>query len=143
LQWAKVKTAQQQTQVVPCRAGIMTGVVYANGDVSFCEMHPPLGNLRQKSFREIWSSPQAEALRRSVHANECWCTNEVFLWPSIVYQPVQLAKALVGSRPWAKSEVLGEAERRQVLQQNPPQPSGELRILQNAPNKNVSVSGGR
>ena len=66
LQWAKVKTAQQQTQVIPCRAGVMSGVVYANGDVSFCEMHPPIGNVRQKSFREIWHSPEAEALRRSV-----------------------------------------------------------------------------
>src|ERR1700693_4657855 len=54
LQWAKVQTAKKQTQVVPCRAGIMSGVVYANGDVSFCETHAPLGNLRQKSFRELW-----------------------------------------------------------------------------------------
>ncbi len=140
LQWAKLKTARQQTQVVPCRAGILTGVVYANGDVSFCETHPPLGNLRQKSFRELWYSPQAEALRRSVHANECWCTNEVFMWPSITYQPAQLAKALIGSRAWAKSEALGEAERREVLSQSPPQSSGELKILQNSPNKNLGIS---
>src|SRR5208337_4872201 len=52
---------------------------------------------------------EADALRRSVHSKECWCTNEVFLWPSITYQPVQLAKALIGSRAWAKSEALGEA----------------------------------
>ena len=143
LQWAKVKTAQQQTQVVPCRAGILTGVVYANGDVSFCETHPPLGNLRQKSFRQLWYSPEADALRRSVHSKECWCTNEVFLWPSITYQPVQLGKALIGSRAWAKSEVLGEAERREVLPKDPPQSSGELRILQNSPNKSLGVSSGR
>ncbi len=37
LQWTKVRTADAQKQVVPCRAGIMTGVVYSNGDVSFCE----------------------------------------------------------------------------------------------------------
>ena len=130
LQWAKVKTAQQQTQVIPCRAGILSGVVYANGDVSFCEMHPALGNLRQKSFREIWFSPQADALRRSVHAKECWCTNEVFLWPSIVYQPVQLAKALAGSRAWAAAEPMSDAERRSVFAQTaPPQSHPELKIL--------------
>ncbi len=103
LQWAKTKTAERQTQVIPCRAGVLSGVVYANGDVSFCETLPKLGNLRQKSFRELWFSPEAEALRRSVHAKECWCTNEVFMWPSITYQPMQLAKALVASRPWAKT----------------------------------------
>ena len=129
LQWAKLKTARQQTQVIPCRAGILSGVVYANGDVSFCETHPPLGNLRQKSFRELWRSPEADALRRSVRAKECWCTNEVFLWPSITYQPTQLAKALIGSRAWAKSEALGEAERREVLPTNPRRSSGELKIL--------------
>ena len=130
LQWAKVKTAQQQTQVVPCRAGVMTGVVYANGDVSFCEMHPAIGNLRKKTFREIWHSPEAEALRRSVHAKECWCTNEVFLWPSINYQPIQLAKALLGSRAWAKAGVLDDAERNAVFAVKPAAPSQpELKIL--------------
>lgn len=129
LQWAKVKTAQQKTQVVPCRAGILNAVVYANGDVSFCEQHPPLGNLRKKGFREIWFSPEAEALRKSVDNKECWCTNEVFLWPSINYQPIQLAKALLGSRPWEKPEALGEDERLKVFSQVPGQSGPALKVL--------------
>jgi MoaA/NifB/PqqE/SkfB family radical SAM enzyme len=129
LQWAKVKTAQQQTQVVPCRAGILSGVVYANGDVSFCEQHPPLGNLRKKSFREIWFSPEAEALRTSVHNKECWCTNEVFMWPSINYQPIQLAKALIGSRPWEKPEALRDDERLKVFPQATVQSDPVLKVL--------------
>jgi MoaA/NifB/PqqE/SkfB family radical SAM enzyme len=111
LQWAKTKTAQRQEQIVPCRAGVLSGVVYANGDVSFCETHPPIGNLRQNRFRELWYSAQAEDLRRRIRAKECWCTNEVFMWPSINYQPVQLAKALVGSRAWAKTRHLDDADR--------------------------------
>lgn len=130
LQWAKMKTAKQQAQVVPCRAGIMSGVVYANGDVSFCETHPPLGNLRQNSFREIWFSPEADALRKSVRNKECWCTNEVFLWPSINYQPLQLAKALVSSRAWVKAEALDDTEKRKVLAGMSPQSAPGLRILQ-------------
>jgi MoaA/NifB/PqqE/SkfB family radical SAM enzyme len=130
LQWAKVQTAKKQTQVVPCRAGIMTGVVYANGDVSFCETHAPLGNLRQKSFRELWFSPEADALRKSVHQKECWCTNEVFMWPSITYQPVQLAKALLNSSAWAKAETLDDAEKQQVLARMTPQSAPGLKILQ-------------
>ena len=130
LHWAKVKTAEQQAQVVPCRAGVLTGVVYANGDVSFCETHAPLGNLRQKSFREIWYSPEAEALRKCVHNKECWCTNEIFMWSSINYQPVQLAKALVGSRAWEKAEPLRDGEKLKVMPLAQ-EPHGELKILGN------------
>jgi MoaA/NifB/PqqE/SkfB family radical SAM enzyme len=104
LQWAKVKTIETSSQYVPCTAGNLTGVVYANGEVSVCESHPPLGNLRRKSFFEIWDSPEANALRAQIKAKQCYCTNEVFLWPSIVFQPVQLTKALIAIKiPQAKS----------------------------------------
>jgi MoaA/NifB/PqqE/SkfB family radical SAM enzyme len=103
LHWAKVRTAEERRQVIPCRAGVLSAVVYANGDVSVCETHPPLGNLRQRSFREIWWSPEASALRQSIARKECHCTNEVFLWPSIVFQPAQLVRAASGARVWRKA----------------------------------------
>jgi len=106
LQWAKVRTAKEQQQVVPCRAGILNAVVYSNGDVSVCEAHTPLGNLREKSFNEIWSSPEAQALRTSIANRECTCTNEVFLWPSIVYQPYQLMRGMIGGKVWRKVKPL-------------------------------------
>lgn len=102
LQWAKRKTIDTESQFVPCTAGNLTGVVYANGDVSVCENHPPLGNLRQQSFFEIWDSPAAEALRAQIKAKACHCTNEVFLWPSVVFQPLELARAAVGAKIWKK-----------------------------------------
>jgi len=98
LQWAKVKTIESGTQYVPCKAGILSGVIYANGDVSVCETHPPLGNLRRKSFFEIWDSPEAKALRQQIKEKQCFCTNEVFLWPSITFQPTQLTKALINTK---------------------------------------------
>jgi MoaA/NifB/PqqE/SkfB family radical SAM enzyme len=106
LQWAKVRTAAEQQQVVPCRAGILNAVVYSNGDVSLCESHAPLGNLRDKGFNEIWSSPEAQSLRRSIANRECYCTNEVFLWPSIVFQPYQLMRGIIGGRVWRKPRPL-------------------------------------
>jgi len=51
------------------------GVVYANGDVTVRESHPPLGNLRQKSFFEIWDSEEADALRAQIKAKQCYCTS--------------------------------------------------------------------
>jgi MoaA/NifB/PqqE/SkfB family radical SAM enzyme len=111
LQWAKSRTAASQRQVVPCRAGVLNAVIYSNGDVSVCENHPPLGNLREKSFWEIWKSPEAQALRKSIAAKECYCTNEVFLWPSITYQPHQLVRAMIGAKVWQQIKPLPEDEK--------------------------------
>jgi MoaA/NifB/PqqE/SkfB family radical SAM enzyme len=111
LQWAKSRTAARQTQVVPCRAGVLNAVVYSNGDVSVCEQHAPLGNLRQRTFWEIWNSPEAQALRKSIAAKECHCTNEVFLWPSITYQPQQLVRAMIGAKVWQGVKPLAADEK--------------------------------
>lgn len=100
LQWAKVRTAKVQKQVVPCRAGLLSAVVYANGDVSFCETLPPLGNLRHGSFKKIWQSEEAKNSRKNIRDKECFCTNEIFLWPSIIFQPFQLAKAMFRVQAW-------------------------------------------
>ena len=114
LTWAKVKTARERRMVVPCKAGWLSAVVNANGDVALCETehtHPPVGNLRDKSFREIWWSPEAEAQRAAIRNRECHCTNEVFLWPSLAFQPTQLARAAVGARLWDRPSPLPPEER--------------------------------
>ena len=111
LQWAKVKTIEKEDQVIPCRAGQLTAVVYANGDVSVCEIHEPLGNLREKPFWEIWKSAEAEHLRGCIAAKECHCTTEVFMWSSIVHQPVQLARAFLGAKAWKRPKILERHER--------------------------------
>jgi MoaA/NifB/PqqE/SkfB family radical SAM enzyme len=98
LQWAKIKTITSNSQFIPCQAGHLTGVVFSNGDVSLCETHAPIGNLRKNSFFEIWDSEEANQLRAKIRAKECFCTNEMFMWSSIVFQPVQLTRALIGSK---------------------------------------------
>ena len=117
LTWAKVKTADERRQVIPCQAGRMSAVVYANGDVGVCETlasHPVLGNLRDKTFSEIWNSPEASEARRKIACKECHCTNEVFLWPSITFQPQHLARAMLGAKVWRKPEPLRPDERVRV-----------------------------
>ena len=111
LQWTKVQTLQQKQQVVPCTAGRLSAVVYANGDISACELHSPIGNLRKNSFPEIWESLQAEKLRKLIANKECYCTTEVFLWPSIVYQPVSLAQAMIGAKVWQHAQPLEPNEK--------------------------------
>jgi len=105
LQWAKMKALEEERQVVACKAGRLTGVVYANGDVGVCELHEPIGNLRQAKFSEIWKSEAADKLRHRVACKECWCTTEVFMWPSIVFQPNALAKSMIGAKVWQSPAV--------------------------------------
>ena len=119
LQWAKSRTANERRQVIPCRAGVLSAVVYSNGDVSVCETHAPLGNLREKSFWEIWRSPEAQQLRESIARKECYCTNEVFLWPSITYQPTRLAQALLSAKVWQKTQPLDQQEKVTVSLEGP------------------------
>jgi MoaA/NifB/PqqE/SkfB family radical SAM enzyme len=102
LQFAKLKAAEQERQYVPCRAGVLSAVVHANGDIGVCEQRPPIGNLRQQSFMQIWRSHVAGEIRKSIRDKECYCTNEIFMWPSIVFQPAQLAKSVVGARVWER-----------------------------------------
>jgi MoaA/NifB/PqqE/SkfB family radical SAM enzyme len=111
LQHTKVRTLREQRQVVPCRAGAISGIVYANGDVSVCETHAPIGNLRRNTFAEIWQSPEAVRLRQAIAAKECYCSQEISMWSSIVYQPVQLARAMAGAKPWRKQPPLASTER--------------------------------
>ncbi len=122
LQWAKTRTVKEQRQVVPCRAGVMNAVIYANGDVSVCENHPPLGNLRERSFPEIWNSDEAHELRASIARRECYCTNEVFLWPSIVFQPMQLARAMVGGKVWRQTRAVPQPAHFALDSEKLPQP---------------------
>ena len=111
LQFAKLKSAELNTQYVPCRAGVLSAVIHANGDVGVCEQRPPIGNLRKNSFKEIWHAHATEQIRQSIRAKECYCTNEIFMWPSIVFQPAQLAKSMIGAKVWQRTEPLPDAER--------------------------------
>jgi MoaA/NifB/PqqE/SkfB family radical SAM enzyme len=111
LQWGKVETVKQARQVIPCKAGKISGVVYANGDVGVCEIHKPIGNLRKNTFPEIWHSEEAKRLRESIARKECYCTTEVFMWSSIAYQPLPLAQALLKGKVWSKPLPLLPSER--------------------------------
>jgi hypothetical protein len=101
LAWTSAQTSELREQVVPCKAGVLSAVVYANGDVGVCETvlsHPLLGNLREGSFRELWRSPQAQKARAMIRTRQCACANEVFLSPSVTFQPAHLVRALVKAK---------------------------------------------
>lgn len=63
----------RQRPALICRAGVVDGVIYPNGDVALCEITNPFANLRNYGydFYKLWSSDKAhEARGRITH---CAC----------------------------------------------------------------------
>jgi MoaA/NifB/PqqE/SkfB family radical SAM enzyme len=119
LQTAKAKIVAEQRQVVSCKAGVLSAVVYANGDVALCETHPPVGNLRQNTFPEIWKSAAAEQLRASIRRKECYCTLEIALWSSFTFQPTELIPLMIDAKIWRKPKPLLPEDKAAVLSEKP------------------------
>ncbi len=85
---------ERSTQVVPCEAGRILGVVGHDGSVRPCELLPPIGNVRQTSFAEIWNSVEARKVRTKIARKSCSCTNECYAFPSLIANPLQVAKVM-------------------------------------------------
>ncbi len=82
---------------LPCTAGTLSAVVFEDGSVHPCEiLGRTIGNLREHGWdlARLWSSPQAQALRREIELTRCACTwecaqadNVLFnkrTWPALV-----------------------------------------------------------
>lgn len=80
---------EQETQVRPCYAGTISGVLDARGGVQLCELRDPIGNVREVDydFEKLWFSKEADEQRRSIAAKECHCTHSCFMSSSLVFQP--------------------------------------------------------
>jgi MoaA/NifB/PqqE/SkfB family radical SAM enzyme len=78
-----VRTNAEERQVIPCRAGSLIATVHANGDVRVCPYLPVIGNVRERSFREIWHSEQALSQHRSISASSCNCNSDCFIVTSL------------------------------------------------------------
>lgn len=72
-----LQTLREKKMALPCLAGRAHAVIYANGDLSLCELRPPIGNLRKVNFDfwKLWSSPGAEKQRQEISQNRCFCTH--------------------------------------------------------------------
>lgn len=79
-----VRANFENKQPVPCRAGTLAGLVYANGEVHACQFLPSMGNVREKTFKEIWNSPEAKAQAQSIKRGDCSCNSVCNLGVSIM-----------------------------------------------------------
>jgi MoaA/NifB/PqqE/SkfB family radical SAM enzyme len=91
---AYLKILTSNYQPWPCWAGRVHCVLGYRGDVSFCELLPKIGNVRENDFESIWTSPAAEHMRTDIKNRKCSCINSCFqstnvlfnhhLWPGMV-----------------------------------------------------------
>lgn len=49
-----------------CSIGMTNFSIYANGDVKLCDDFPAVGNVRERSVKEVWFDPEAERLRQEM-----------------------------------------------------------------------------
>jgi MoaA/NifB/PqqE/SkfB family radical SAM enzyme len=69
-------------------------VVWADGNVSSCEMLGSVGNLRQSSFRDVLASDALRDQVRSIRNKECHCTHNCAMLTSILFNPANLPQLL-------------------------------------------------
>lgn len=72
-----LKSLKEKRMALPCLAGKAHAVIFANGDLAFCELRKPLGNLRKVGFdfAKLWWGREAEKQRKAISQNACFCTN--------------------------------------------------------------------
>lgn len=85
----ELRVLEEETQVTPCYAGTISGVLDARGEVQLCELRDPVGNVRDTGydFAKLWHSAEADRQRDSIAAKECHCTHSCFMSSSLVFQP--------------------------------------------------------
>ena len=78
---------REKKRQLPCYAGQVDGVLYANGDVALCELTKPVGNIRQYGgdFQAVWNSPEADRMRTMIR--NCFCIHGCNLTTSMMFDP--------------------------------------------------------
>jgi MoaA/NifB/PqqE/SkfB family radical SAM enzyme len=89
-----LQTIERQTQVIPCLAGRAHMVVMGDGSVSSCEMLPPVGNIKEKSWDEITKSREFKDQVRDIKQKKCHCTHNCAMFDSIMFRPGSIPNLL-------------------------------------------------
>ncbi len=89
-----MKSKQKQ---LPCYAGKIDGVLYANGDVALCELTQPVANIRDYDLNVelLWRSDQANRVRDGIR--NCFCIHGCNLTTSMTFNP-EVVKSVLEER---------------------------------------------
>jgi MoaA/NifB/PqqE/SkfB family radical SAM enzyme len=93
---ASLKIIAEKRQIPSCLAGNVHLVIYPHGDVSFCEMLSPFGNIRKGTLPELLKSRGAELQRRDIKRKNCYCHHNCNMLDNFFLNPLQYPKLLMG-----------------------------------------------
>jgi len=81
---------------LPCYAGKIDAVLYANGDVAMCELTRPFANVREFGcdMKKLWRSPRAGWTRDRIRG--CFCIHGCNLSTSMMFEPRLVQRLLTG-----------------------------------------------
>ena len=82
-----LKMMEEKKKQLPCYAGKIDGVLYANGDVALCELTHPIGNIKHfdYDFQRLWNSDKAVTMRTKIQ--KCFCIHGCNLTTSMMFHP--------------------------------------------------------
>lgn len=104
-----------QKRLLPCNMSFDTFFIDPYGDVMPCngtEEKEVMGNLKRQSWEELWTSPEAEAVRRKVRCcdRRCWMIGSVspamrrYIWVPGLWVARHKCKALFMKKPYSMYE---------------------------------------
>ena len=99
-----LKIRRERRQTIPCVADSVTMVLGASGEVSLCEMLPPIASFRDfdYDFDSLWSSPASLKARAAVTARKCYFYHPCYQTVNVLLRPTSVisavARRLVGGR---------------------------------------------
>lgn len=90
-----MEVMERRKKVLPCYAGLIDSVIYANGDVAFCELTRPVGNLKDFDFdlQKLWNSKNALSMRPKVE--KCFCIHGCNISTSLLFEPEMVKENLL------------------------------------------------
>jgi radical SAM protein with 4Fe4S-binding SPASM domain len=85
---------------LPCTAGTLSAVIFENGEVHPCEiLGKSIGNLNDSGWdlQQLWTSREADDLRREIRDTRCTCTWECAQADNVLFKKSQWPKLALGT----------------------------------------------
>ena len=89
-----IKMLEEHKSEIPCYARFMESVLFADGDVSFCELSKPFADIRQfdYDFKRLWKCDDAANMRKRI--SRCCCIHGCNLTTGLTFEPETVISVL-------------------------------------------------
>lgn len=89
-----LRILQEKRQAISCLAGACHLVVWADGNVSCCELLKSFGNLREDDFADLLKSSKMRESVAAIKRGDCFCTHDCNMIENILFNPKSYWKLL-------------------------------------------------